>query len=123
MNRILCEDVPNEHVVHTASSALLLHNKAMMDWYGHCVEEMFPAGAKLGEALSATSPHDSSAFNLAFNTQDPIYTFFEKNPERQARFFGAMEGVGRDWGHSLEHVVNGYPWRELGENVTVVDVS
>lgn len=124
MNRVLREDGP-DHVVHTACSALLLRNRAMMDWYGHCVEEMFPAGAKIAEALEkyrgSTAPEDS-AFGLAFNTRDPIYKFFELHPERQARFFGAMEGVGKDPGHSLEHIVNGYPWAGL-KNATVVDVS
>ncbi|KAM3067376.1 hypothetical protein ACMFMG_005267 [Clarireedia jacksonii] len=124
MNRVLREDGP-DHVVHTASSALLLKNRAMMDWYGHCVEEMFPAGAKISEALEqyqgSTSAADS-AFGLAFNTKEPIYTFLERYPDRQARFFGAMEGVGKDPGHSLEHVVKGYPWADLG-NATVVDVG
>lgn len=124
-NRVLREDNPN-HVVHTASSALLLRNRVMMDWFGHCVEEMFPAGAKLAEALEqyqGSTVQEDSAFNLAFNTRDPVYKFFEKHPERQARFFGTMEGVGKDYGHSLEHVVSGYPWAELGKSATVVDVS
>ncbi|KAK4553125.1 hypothetical protein LTR86_009852 [Recurvomyces mirabilis] len=124
MNRILCEQGA-DHVVHTASSALLLRNRAMMDWYGHCVDEMFPAGAKLAEALQkfqgSTAAQDS-AFGLAFDTKDPIYTFLEQHPKRQARFFGAMEGVGKDPGHSLQHVVTGYPWAEL-EGATVVDVG
>ncbi|KAI9648864.1 hypothetical protein NHQ30_003505 [Ciborinia camelliae] len=123
-NRVLREDSP-DHVVHTASSALLLKNCAMMDWYGHCVEEMFPAGSKITEALEqyqGSTLASESAFGLAFNTKEPIYTFLERNPERQARFFNAMDGVGKDPGHSLEHVVNGYPWAELG-NATVVDVS
>lgn len=113
-------------VEHTASSSLLLRNHVMRDWYGHCVEEMFPAGAKLAEALEkyqgSKAPEDS-AFNLAFNTRDPIYKFLEQHPERQARFFGAMEGVGKDPGHDLRHVVVGYPWAKLGNDATVVDVS
>ena len=123
MNRVLREDGP-DHVIHTASSALLLRNRAMMDWYGHCVEEMFPASAKIAEALEqyqgSTAPQDS-AFSLAFNTKEPIYKFLEQYPDRQARFFGAMEGVGKDPVHSLEHIVHGYPWPEL-EKATVVDV-
>ena len=124
MNRVLREDA-NNHVIHTASSALLLKDRAMMDWYGHCVEEMFPASAKLADALEkyqGSTEAKDSAFGLAFNTKDPIYKFFEQHPQRQARFFGAMEGVGKDPGHSLEHVVNGYPWAELGR-ATVVDAS
>lgn len=128
VNRVLREVDGSEgtRVEHTASSALLLRNHVMRDWYGHCVEEMFPAGAKLAEALEkyqgSKAPEDS-AFNLAFNTRDPIYRFLEQHPERQARFFGAMEGVGKDPGHDLKHVVTGYPWAKLGNDATVVDVS
>ncbi|ERF73790.1 hypothetical protein EPUS_09284 [Endocarpon pusillum Z07020] len=124
MNRVLRENSP-DHVIHTASSALLLRNHAMMDWYGHCVEEMFPASAKIAEALEkyqGSTAAEDSAFCLAFNTKEPIYKFLEQHPDRQARFFGAMEGVGKDPGHSLQHVVNGYPWAELG-NATIVGGS
>ncbi|KAL8791881.1 MAG: hypothetical protein Q9195_005543 [Heterodermia aff. obscurata] len=124
MNRVLREDNP-DHVIHTASSALLLRNRAMMDWYGHCVEEVFPASAKIAVALEkyqgSTAPQDS-AFGLAFNTKEPMYKYLEQIPDRQARFFGAMEGVGKDPGHSLEHIVHGYPWAEL-RGATVVDAS
>ncbi|KAL8653249.1 MAG: hypothetical protein Q9210_002203 [Variospora velana] len=124
LNRVLREDGP-EHVIHTASSALLLRNRGMMDWYGHWVEETFPASGKIAEALEkyqgSTAPHHS-AFNLAFNTTQPMYKFLERFPDRQARFFGAMEGVGKYPGHSLEHIVRGYPWAELG-NATIVDVG
>ena len=67
------------------------------------------------------APQDS-ALSLAFNTKAPIYKFLAQFPDREARFFGAMEGVGKDSGHRLEHVVHGYPWAEL-DKATVVDVS
>ncbi|KAI4242320.1 MAG: hypothetical protein L6R40_004049 [Gallowayella cf. fulva] len=124
MNRVLRED-SRDHVIHSASSALPLRDRAMMDWYGHCVEEMFPTSAKIAEALKrypgSTAPQNS-AFSLAFDTREPIYKFLAQYPDRQARFFGAMEGVGKDPGHSLEHVVNGYPWAEL-EKATVVNIG
>lgn len=103
INRIFREDGP-ERVVHTAASAMLVRNKAMRDWYGHSVEEMFPVSAKLADALGkfegSMAPQDC-AFGLAFDTKQPIYEWFETHPSRQARFFGAMEGVGKDHGHSL----------------------
>lgn len=127
LNRVLCECNGGERVEHTASSALLLRNRVMMDWYGHCVEEMFPTGGRLAEALEkyrGSTKQGDSAFGLAFDTKgDPIYSFFEKHPERQARFFGAMEGVGRDPGHDLSHIVKGYGWEKLGNSATVVDVG
>ncbi|TVY37151.1 O-methyltransferase [Lachnellula occidentalis] len=124
LNRMLREDVP-DHVIHTASSALLLRNRNMMDYYGIFVEQWFPTSAKLAEALEkfkdSTSAQDT-AFGLAFNTQDTLFQLIEKNPELQARFVGAMKGVGMDPSQSHKHAITGYPWAELGD-ATVVDAS
>ena len=124
INRMLREDVPN-HVVHTAASALLLRNRNMMDYYGFFVEQMFPASAKLAEALEKYQDSiaaQDTAFGLAFNTKETLFKFLEQRPELQARFVGAMEGVNKDPSQSQKHVITGYPWAELGE-ATVVDAS
>lgn len=121
---MLREDVP-EHVVHTASSALLLREPYMMHYYGFFVEQMFPASAKLAEALekyqNSTAATDT-AFGLAMNTNETLFKYLENRPELMARFVGAMEGVNRDPSQSQKHVITGYPWAELGD-ATVVDVS
>ncbi|KAL4912430.1 O-methyltransferase [Aspergillus aurantiobrunneus] len=124
LNGIFYEPSP-AHVAHTAASAVLVQDKAMLDWYGHCTDELFQASAKLADALEKNGENEKpedSAFSLAFGTNEPIFNFYEKHPERQARFFGAMEGVGKDYGHSLSHVVNGYGWAGLGDAL-VVDVG
>ena len=96
-----------------------------MHYYGFFVEQMFPASAKLAEALEkykdSTAAQDT-AFALAFNTKDGLFKYIEDRPELQARFVGAMEGVNRDPSQSQKHVITGYPWAELGE-ATVVDVN
>lgn len=40
-----------DHVAHTASSAVLLRNKPMLDWYGHCVEKLFVVSTKLADTM------------------------------------------------------------------------
>ncbi|OAG07853.1 S-adenosyl-L-methionine-dependent methyltransferase [Paraphaeosphaeria sporulosa] len=124
VNRMLREDVP-DHVVHTASSALLLREQYMMHYYGFFVEQMFPASAKLADALEkyqhSTAAQDT-AFGLAFNTDETLFKYLENRPELMARFVGAMEGVNRDPSQSQKHVITGYSWAELGE-ATVVDVG
>ena len=97
----------------------------MMHYYGFFIEQMFPASAKFAEALkkyqdSTASNHTS--FSLAFNTNETLFKYLEQQPELQARFVGAMEGVNRDPSQSQKHVITGYPWKELGK-ATVVDVS
>ncbi|EEA22944.1 hypothetical protein TMatcc_001809 [Talaromyces marneffei ATCC 18224] len=124
LNRIFDEPTPNV-VVHTAASVALVKNKALQDWYGHFVEEVFPSSAKLAETMSkypeSTEPNHCS-FSTAFNTPDPIFKFFDDHPDRQARFFGAMAGVGKGEGFSLRHIVTGYDWSKVGSGL-VVDVG
>ncbi|KAE8353422.1 O-methyltransferase [Aspergillus coremiiformis] len=111
-------------IAHTASSAVLIRDKSMLDWYGYCVEELFPTSAKLADSLEANpaSRSEQCAFNKAFDTEDSFFTFLENHPHRQARFVGAMLGVAKNHGHSLTHVVRGYDWAKLGQ-ATVVDVG
>ncbi|OKL58469.1 hypothetical protein UA08_06066 [Talaromyces atroroseus] len=111
INCMVRENAP-EHVVHTASSALLLRNRNMMDYYGFFVEQMFPASAKLAEALEKyqdCAAAQDTAFDPAFNTNETLFKFLEQHPKLQARFVGAMESNIR-------------PWAELGE-ATVIDVG
>jgi len=124
INRMLREDVP-DHVIHTAASAMLLRDRNMMDYYGFFVEQMFPASAKLAEALEkykdSTAAQDT-AFGLAFNTSETLFKFLEQRPELQARFVSTMQSVSKDPTQSHKNVITGYPWAELGD-ATVVDVS
>lgn len=107
LNRIFAEDVPN-HVIHTASSAIFLRNKSMLDWSGHFLEEIFPTSVKMVEAMEqfpASEEPGESAFSIAFNTGS-IFKFFDENVDRQARFFGAMAGVGKSFGLSVQHIIS-----------------
>lgn len=118
VNRVF-EETPGQAVRHTAASAVLLRSQAMLDWYGHSLEELCPSAVALATALD--QEQQNSAFQLAFNTTDPLFRFYERHKDRQERFFSAMAGVGRDQGHSLDHVVRGYDWAKLGQAI-VVDV-
>ena len=104
-------------------------NAPFYDWFGHSVEEVFPASAKLAEALEKSSRSGieggraaDSAFSLAIGNGESVFEFFEKRPAKQRRFRGAMEAVGMDGGHDLGFVVEGFAWGKLGRGV-VVDVS
>ena len=118
-------------MIHTAaSSGLLLRDRGHdgLVWTllcGRNVPLPAPRFAEYAEEVYIPRQHPApqdSAFSLAVNTKAPIYKFLAQFPDRQARFFGAMEGVDKDPGNRLEHVVHGYPWAEL-DKATVVDVS
>ncbi|GKZ79240.1 hypothetical protein AnigIFM56816_003125 [Aspergillus niger] len=118
-----------DRVAHTASSAALATNAPFYDWFGHSVEEVFPASAKLAEALERCSQSgigdwraEDSAFSLAVGGGESVFEFFERRPDKQRRFRGAMEAVGMDGGHDLGFVVGGFDWGKVGRGV-VVDVG
>ncbi|GLA36717.1 hypothetical protein AnigIFM63309_003041 [Aspergillus niger] len=128
LNGIFYEPEP-DRVAHTASSAALVTNAPFYDWFGHSVEEVFPASAKLAEALERCSQSgigdgraEDSAFSLAVGGGESVFEFFEKRPDKQRRFRGAMEAVGMDGGHDLGFVVGGFDWGKVGRGV-VVDVG
>lgn len=128
LNGIFYEPEP-DRVAHTASSAALVTNAPFYDWFGHSVEEVFPASAKLAEALERCSQGgigdlraEDSAFSLAVGGGESVFEFFEKRPDKQRRFRGAMEAVGMDGAHDLGFVVGGLDWGKVGRGV-VVDVG
>ncbi|RDK39053.1 O-methyltransferase [Aspergillus phoenicis ATCC 13157] len=120
LNGIFYEPEP-DRVAHTASSAALVTNAPFYDWFGHSVEEVFPASAKLAEALERCNQGgigdgraEDSAFSLAVGDGESVFEFFEKRPDKQRRFRGAMEAVGMDGGHDLGFVVGGFDWGKVG---------
>ncbi|PYI09331.1 O-methyltransferase [Aspergillus sclerotiicarbonarius CBS 121057] len=124
------EPSPN-HIAHTASSAVLVRDGPLGDWFAHHLEEVFPAALKLAMVVGGSKGvvteskmegegggkkgMGNSAFSLAFGIEDGFWDFLERNPDRQRRFLGAMEAVGGDGGHSLRFVVEGFQWGSVGE--------
>lgn len=123
-NRLFCEPEAG-FVAHNAVSALLLRSQTLTDWVGYTTEETYPASAKLVEAtkkFGRSQKPNESAYNIAFDTDEPMFAYLQKFPEREARFANTMSEMTTTEGYGLHHLVNGYPWEELGEAV-VVDVS
>jgi len=50
-----------------------------------------------------------------------MFEGFSQFPERERRFQNAMRGLQHGTGYEYRHVVDGYPWGELGAG-TAVDV-
>lgn len=123
-NRIFCEPRVG-FVAHTAASSALIRDKGTLNWVGYTLEDSFPASAKVVEAtktFGVSEEKNHSGWNLAFNTELPIFQYLSNHPERAERFAETMKALTSTDGYHVRHLVDGYPWEELTQG-TVVDVS
>jgi hypothetical protein len=123
VRRIFHEPRPG-YIAHTTASERLVTNPELTAFLGHCTHEAFPAASRLVDSLRKypnTEEPSQAGFNVAFGTEDPLFTFLTKNPDRFERFNQGMAGLSKSGGRSVKQVVEGFPWGELGE-ATVVDV-
>lgn len=122
-NRIFCE--PREgYVAHTAASRVLLEDAQMNDWVGLCSAEFFPAAARTVDAMTlypSSQEPSQTGFSLAHCPDKPMFAALGSDPARAKRFGNAMGSLTGGEGYEVDHIVNNYPWAELGE-ATVVDV-
>ncbi|KAL2802402.1 S-adenosyl-L-methionine-dependent methyltransferase [Aspergillus granulosus] len=124
VRRIFYEPRPG-YIAHTTASERLVTNSELTAFLGHCTHEAFPAASRLVDSLRkhpASEEPSQTGFNIAFGTEDPLFTFLAKHPERFERFNQGMAGLSKSGGRSVKQVVEGFPWGQLG-NATVVDVG
>ncbi|KAF8860220.1 S-adenosyl-L-methionine-dependent methyltransferase [Acephala macrosclerotiorum] len=127
-NRIFKEVEPGV-VAHTAASRVLAEDKAMQDWVGFCVEDIWPAASRVVDAInlnpSASEP-TQAGFQLSNNTLDiePMFVTFGKSPLRAKRMGGAMTSLTGGEGYEVSYLINNYDWASIdAKSGTVVDIG
>ena len=85
-----------------------------------------PAAVKQAEAMEKwpdTLEPTETAFQLAMNTELPIFAWWEKNAERFRQFGGGMTLMGQPGSISaIALAIEAYDWKSLGK-ATVVDMG
>ncbi|KUI72390.1 6-hydroxytryprostatin B O-methyltransferase [Cytospora mali] len=119
------EPEPNR-VGHSATSALLARDADVHSWASYLSTRSAPT------ALSMTAAHDKytpasvakneTAYNVAFDTDLPFFDHLSLDPANTAEFAGYMRNVTTSEGVDVKHLVNGYPWADLGAGL-IVDVG
>lgn len=123
-NNIFCEPEAGK-VTHTADSALLVRERGVRDWVGYTTEESFRNAAKLVEATEkwgASDRYNESAYQIAWDTDLPMFEHLGQFPDRAERFANTMTDMTSTDGYNIRHLVNGFKWEQLPEGSTVVDV-
>jgi 6-hydroxytryprostatin B O-methyltransferase len=120
------EPEPNR-VGHSATSALIARDADVHSWASYLSTRSAPT------ALSMTAAHDrftpasvaknETAYGVAFGTELPFFDHLARDPAMTAEFAGYMRNVTTSEGVDIKHLVEGYPWADLGSGGLVVDVG
>lgn len=122
-SNFLCESTPGS-VVHNAVSISFIKNPSFVDWANFMTEYSMPTAAAMADATAkwgTTAEKNETAFNIATNTEEPLFHFFSQTPERAKCFAMYMKSVQASYGTDLKHLLTGFDWESLGEAI-VVDV-
>ena len=113
-------------VAHTSRSRLLLEDPHLNAWVGFTSEDLWLPIASTVKAMKqwpGSQESNETGVNLAYGTDVPWFDFLQQDKELANRYNMAMQAHGGGEGFSVDHTVSGYPWNELPEGSTVVDVS
>ncbi|OTA60671.1 S-adenosyl-L-methionine-dependent methyltransferase [Hypoxylon sp. EC38] len=88
-----------EVAAHTAASRLLVEDKGLYNWLRFSTDDLWHAAYHTGDAMAKYPGH------------------------RAERFVAAMRFFTERLGLEPHHVVNNYPWNEIREDGTIVDIG
>lgn len=124
-DRVFAEPKKN-HVAHTRASRLLLEDEPLKNWVGFMCNDILKPVGNVVDAMrkwpGSEEPNETGV-NLAYGHSSAFYDWLQENEPVRKRYNLAMQAHGGGEGYSAALVVSGYPWAELPEKSTVVDVS
>jgi hypothetical protein len=114
------------YLSHSAASRWLVEEPTATPWLASQLRTVLPAQVATGAALEKW-PHgdegSQSGYMIANNASEPsFYAHMSKDPERVRNFSCAMKNFANAPGNALHHLVDNYPWCELGSG-TVIDMG
>ncbi|KAI0405960.1 sterigmatocystin 8-O-methyltransferase [Xylaria palmicola] len=119
------EPEPNQ-VGHSATSALLARDADVHSWASYLSTRSAPTALAMAAAHTRFTPastaKNETAYNVAFGTGLPFFDHLALDPASTAEFAGYMRNVTTSEAMDVRHLVDGYPWADLGRG-PVVDVG
>lgn len=122
-SNLLSEPV-HDQLSHNAIYSLFVTQPGFLDWAKFLTRFSAPTAAAFAGATmkwSETVGKNETAFNLAFNTDQPFFDYFSQSPDLAAVFSSYMKSVQGSYGTNLKHLVTGFDWESLGD-ATIIDV-
>lgn len=125
MTEFIFKEPQRGRVTHTPASRALAEDAGLRNFVVNGCAEMWPAASRTIDAMvkwPQSQEPTQTGFNLANETEDPIFVEIGKNPARAERFAKAMEWFHHNERYADRHVVEGYDWSDLGHGL-LVDVG
>lgn len=125
MHNIFAEPHPGV-ITHSAASRLLATDPALQDWLDYTTHEHWNAAYHTADAMSkfpASGEPNQTGFSVAHDTDKSFFAFLSGRPERLRVFASVMRYITQRPELGPELVVQAYPWGDLPEGATVVDVG
>lgn len=126
MTTALFREPEPDYVGHSATSALLAQDADVHSWASHLSTRSAPTALSMTTAhnkfTTASVAKNETAYNVAFGTDLPFFDHLSLDPAKTAEFAGYMRNVTTSAGVDIKHLVEGYPWADLGAGL-VVDVG
>ncbi|KAK5995933.1 Chlorophenol O-methyltransferase [Cladobotryum mycophilum] len=113
-------------VAHTRTSRLLLEDVPLNSWVGFMCNDLWLPIANVVGAMKkwpASEESTETGVNLAYNQSIPWFDYIQRDEQFAKRYNLAMQAHGEGEGYSLMNVVRRYPWGDLPEGATVVDMG
>ncbi|CAJ2509014.1 Uu.00g140400.m01.CDS01 [Anthostomella pinea] len=124
-SKVLCETADKE-LAHSAASAMFLKIPNMLDWARFMCRASIPTAANMIQATERwpeSAQKTETAYNIAFKHELPFFAHLSQDPTLNQQFSGYMKSVTGGEGTDLTHLVNGFPWGELADGCSVIDVG
>ncbi|KAI0448092.1 S-adenosyl-L-methionine-dependent methyltransferase [Xylaria telfairii] len=113
-------------VAHSATSRLLAEDADVAAWVRWCADDCWLAAYHTCEAIArwpASEEPNETGFSLASQTSLGMFDTLAADPERAARFAAGMRLYAARPDLDVRYLVSAWPWSELPEAATVVDVG
>jgi hypothetical protein len=112
-------------VAHTQDSRLMVEDDTLYDFVGCALEDLRPGANNQLEAIEkwpSSQEPNHTGYNIAFNTELPLYRYLSQYPERIRRVSALMAQVMKSGFRDAKRIAELYPWESLGHG-TVIDMG
>lgn len=112
------------YLAQNSISAQFASNPNLLEWALFMTSSLAPAATKMVEATEkwgTTTIKTNAAYNIAWDTELPLFDHVALSPQRTKLFAGYMKNVTIGEGMNVKHLINGFDWASLNK-ATVVDV-